>query len=56
MALLWAAGFLWLAYDVAGSASPTDANDANAEQQTDGTDAPISGDDAKKLSDALNNF
>ena len=56
MALIWAAGFVWLAYDVANSAPQADANDVNAEQQTDATGAPITGDDAKKLADALNGF
>ena len=55
MALLWAAGIIWFAYDVAGSAPQGDENGANAEA-TDGTGAPISGDDAKRLSQALNSF
>lgn len=55
MALIWAAGILWFAYDVAQSA-PKDDNSANAEQPTDGSGAPISADDAKKVSDALNGF
>ena len=45
----------WFAYDVAQSA-PQDDNSANAEQPTDGSGAPISADDAKKVADALNGF
>jgi hypothetical protein len=53
MALLWAAGIIWFAYDVAGS-EPQDTNaSANAE---DATGAPVTADDAKKLADALNSF
>jgi hypothetical protein len=32
MALLWAAGILWFAYDVAGSAEPDDNSAANSAQ------------------------
>ena len=39
--LLWAAGIIWFAYDVAGS-QPQDGNtSANAEQATDATGAPV---------------
>lgn len=55
MALIWAAGILWFAYDVAQSA-PKNDNSTNAEESTDGSGAPISADDAKKVSDALNSF
>jgi hypothetical protein len=54
MALLWAAGILWLAYDVAGSASQTSNTSDNAEQQTDVTGAPVTPDDEKKFEQALN--
>ena len=54
MALVWAAGIIWLAYDVAGSAPQTDGNAANAEQATDVTGAPITTDDEKKFEQALN--
>jgi hypothetical protein len=54
MALVWAAGILWLAWDVAGSA-PQDANNsANAEAPTDVTGAPITADDEKKFEQAMN--
>jgi hypothetical protein len=54
MALLWAAGVIWVAYDVAGSSPQTDNNSANAEQPTDVTGAPITQDDEKKFEQAMN--
>jgi hypothetical protein len=48
MALIWAAGIIWFAYDFAGS-QPQDSNtSANADQAT--------GDDANKLAEELNAF
>lgn len=56
LALLWAAGILWFAYDFAGS-QPDDGNaSANAEQPTDGSGSPVTSDDAKKLAQELNSF
>ncbi|NUQ17480.1 MAG: hypothetical protein HOP95_03350 [Sphingomonas sp.] len=56
MALLWAAGILWFAYDFAGS-QPQDGNDsANAAQATDATGAAITSDDTNKLAQELNSF
>ena len=56
MALVWAAGILWVAYDVAGS-EPQDSNaSANSEQATDVTGAPITSDDANRLAQELNSF
>jgi hypothetical protein len=55
MALIWAAGILWLAWDVAGS-TPQSDNEANAEQATDATGAPVTSDDEQKLADALNSI
>jgi hypothetical protein len=56
MALVWAAGILWFAYDVAGS-EPRDSNaSANAEQSTDATGAPVTSDDENRLASALNSF
>jgi hypothetical protein len=54
MALLWAAGIIWFAYDVAGS-EPQDAN-ATAANSTDATGAPVTADDERKLAEALNSF
>ena len=54
MALVWAAGIIWFAYDVAGS-EPQDTNSsANAEQATDATGAPITSEDEKKFEQTLN--
>ena len=56
MALLWAAGIIWFAYDFAGS-QPQDGNDsANAEQATDASGAPVTSDDTNKLTQELNSF
>jgi len=56
MALLWAAGIIWFAYDFAGSQSQ-DANASdNAEQATDGSGTPVTSDDTKKLTQELNSF
>ena len=58
MALLWAAGIIWFAYDVAG-AQPQggDGNAAaNAEQPTDVTGAPVTKEDEQKFADELNSF
>jgi hypothetical protein len=52
MALLWAAGIIWFAYDVANS-QPQAGNDANAEQPTDVTGAPVTPDDQNEVANAL---
>ena len=54
MALIWAAGILWLAWDVAASAPHSDTGSANTEQATDVTGAPISTDDEKKFAEIVN--
>lgn len=54
MALLWAAGIIWFAYDFAGSQPQDDNASANAEQSTDPTDAAISNADTNKLDQELN--
>jgi hypothetical protein len=56
MALLWAAGIVWFAYDFAGSQPQATNTSANAEQPTDATGAPITSDDQKQLASALNAF
>ena len=56
MALLWAAGIVWFAYDFAGSEPAADTNDANAEQTTDVTGAPVTSDDQNKVAGILQNF
>jgi len=53
-ALLWAAGILWFAYDVAESQpQPANASD-NAEQATDAAGSPVTSDDSNKLAEELN--
>lgn len=54
MALLWAAGIIWFACDVAAS-EPQDGN-TSAGNVTDASDAPVTGDDERKLAEALNSF
>jgi hypothetical protein len=54
MAVIWAAGILWLAYDVAGSAPQADNSSGNAEQVTDVTGAPVTPADEKRFEQALN--
>ena len=53
LALLWAAGIIWFAYDVAESAPKGDSMDVNAEQPTDVTGTPITPENQKRLEEAL---
>ena len=53
LALLWAAGIIWFAYDIAESAPKGDTNDVNAEQATEVTGTPITPEDQKTLEEAL---
>ena len=55
MALLWAAGIVWFAYDVAGSQPQGSNASANAEQ-TDATGSPVTSDDTNRLAEELNAF
>lgn len=52
LALIWAAGILWFAYDFAGSA-PEDQSPGNAASNASGS--PISADDQNKVAQALGN-
>jgi hypothetical protein len=54
MALLWAAGIIWFAYDFAGPSSDETSAANDAVQITDANGAPVSPDEAKQLSEALN--
>jgi hypothetical protein len=54
MALLWAAGMIWFAYDFAGGSGETANTSENAAQPTDATGSEITPEDAKKFQDALN--
>jgi hypothetical protein len=56
MALLWAAGIVWFAYDFAGS-QPQPANSSdNSEQATDATGAPVTPGQEQKFAEELNSF
>jgi hypothetical protein len=50
MALVWAAGILWAAYDFVGSQPQDEGNNSVA---TYATGNPVSGDDANKVAQAL---
>lgn len=50
MALIWAAGIIWFAYDFAGSAPQADS--ANA-VTTDVSGAPVSSDDTNRVASVL---
>ena len=54
MALIWAAGIIWFAYDTVSSEPQAADNSSNAEQPTDATGAPVTGDDVNKLANAFN--
>lgn len=56
MALIWAAGMIWFALDVAAPSATTSNNLASAEQPTDVTGAPVSSDDEKKIADIVSNL
>ncbi|MBA3669617.1 MAG: hypothetical protein H0W71_06070 [Sphingomonas sp.] len=47
MALIWAAGIIWFALDIA-------APSATAGEPTDVTGAPVTSDDAAKIADIIN--
>ena len=55
MALLWAAGIIWFAYDFAGP-SDDEMNNAGANevQVTDADGAPVTPAEARQLEEALN--
>jgi hypothetical protein len=55
MALIWAAGIIWAAYDFAAPDAQTD-NSTNAEEATDAAGAPVTSDDQNKLANELNSF
>jgi hypothetical protein len=56
MALLWAAGIIWFAYDTASSQTQDSNTSANAQQSTDATGAPVTSDDTNKLAAELNSL
>ncbi len=58
MALLWAAGIIWFAYDTATSAPSAKSSSAsaseNADRPTDATGAPITPADEQKIAAIIN--
>lgn len=56
MALVWAAGIIWFAYDVASSQPQASNAAANGGEATDATGSPVGGDDANRLASELNSF
>lgn len=55
LALVWAAGIIWFAYDFAAPSGDEATGAANDEVQiTDANGAPVTPDEAKQLSEALN--
>ena len=53
MALIWAAGIIWFAYDVAGS--QPQAKDGNNSVATDGDGNPVSSADTNALANVFGN-
>ena len=54
MALVWAAGILWFAYDFAAPSDDQPSGNGDAVEVTDATGAPVTPEEAKQLEDALN--
>jgi hypothetical protein len=51
LALVWAAGIIWLAYDFAGSLIGSSGDGANSEQATE---PPVTPEDEKTFEEVLN--
>jgi len=56
MALIWAAGIIWFAYDLAESAPQATNRSDNEAQATDVTGAPITSENEKQFENALNSI
>ena len=56
MALVWAAGIIWFAYDMAESRRRRPTAHDNGDQATDVTGAPITPDNEKQFENALNSI
>lgn len=54
MALVWAAGVIWFAYDVAAPSDDSANSSSNDVQITDASGAPVSPDEAKNLEEVAN--
>ena len=53
MALIWAAGIIWFAYDFAAPSEQPANAEGNEVQVTDASGQPVSPEEANKLQDAL---
>ena len=53
MALVWAAGIIWFAYDFAAPSDDQSNASDNQVQITDASGAPVSPEEAKKLEEAV---
>ena len=53
MALVWAAGIIWFAYDFAAPNDEAGNADGNQVQITDASGAPVSPEEAKQLEEAV---
>ena len=56
MALVWAAGIIWFAYDFAAPKDDSPGAASNQVEITDASGAPVSPDEAKQLDEALKNL
>ena len=56
MALIWAAGIIWFAYDFAAPSDDSANSAANAGETTDVTGSPVSADQEKHFAEALNSL
>jgi hypothetical protein len=56
MALIWAAGFLWFAYDFAGGSDSSASNEASANEATDVSGAPVTTDQQKQVAGIIANL
>jgi hypothetical protein len=56
MALIWAAGFLWFAYDFAGGSDSSETNEVPASQTTDVSGAPTTSDEQNQVAAAIANL
>ena len=52
MALIWAAGIIWFALDIAAPSAT--AGNQGADEPTDVTGAPVTSDDAAKIANIIN--
>ena len=53
LALLWAAGIIWFAYDFAAPSEDSSNVDSNQVQITDASGSPVSPEEAKNLEQAV---